>query len=151
MSRAAVALLAALIATTALGAACRRENPAPRRTATAAAVAVANDRATAVVSTATAVVRATAEAAKPSGNRRAKVAAGNLGVAAFGISAGIQLWSRPGGVMAGGATMTGTVQDGTEVEVVSEAEFLGQKYYSIRGGGDSSRENWIEGRFLQLQ
>ena len=42
----------------------------------------ATDQATAVVATSTAVVRATAEAAKPSGARKAKVAAGNLGVAA---------------------------------------------------------------------
>ncbi len=80
--------------------------------------------------------------------RRAKVAAGNLGVAATGISAGIQMWSRPGGVMAGGATMTGTVSDGTEVEVIGEAEFLGQKYFQIR---ESSKEGWVDGRLLELR
>jgi len=102
-----------------------------------------------VVATATAVVEATVTAVSPTGTaRRARVAAGNLGVAATGISAGIQLWSRPGGVMAGGATMTGTVTDGAEVDVIGEAEFLGQKYFQIR---DSSKEGWIDGRFLQLE
>src|SRR6185312_3854664 len=101
----------------------RRENPATVRATSAAAV----------VATATAVVEATVAADRPAAaaGRRAKVAAGNLGVAATGISAGIQLWSRPGGVMAGGATMTGTVSDGTEVDVIGEAEFLGQKYFQI--------------------
>jgi hypothetical protein len=80
--------------------------------------------------------------------RRARVAAGNLGVAATGISAGIQLWSRPGGVLAGGATMTGTVTDGAEVDVIGEADYLGQKYYQVR---DSSKEGWVDGRFLQLE
>jgi hypothetical protein len=95
------------------------------------------------------VVEATAIVGRQSGAvRRARVAAGNLGVAATGISAGIQLWSRPGGVMAGGATMTGTVTDGAEVDVIGEAEFLGQTYFQIR---DPSKEGWIDGRFLQLQ
>lgn len=137
-------LLALIVASTA---ACRRENPAAVRAATAAAVAAARQQATAVV--ATAVVEATVAADRPTASvRRAKVAAGNLGVAATGISAGIQLWSRPGGVMAGGATMTGTVSDGTEVDVIGEAEFLGQKYFQIR---DSSKEGWVDGRFLELQ
>jgi hypothetical protein len=151
MRRAAPALLVTLFV---LSTACRRENPAPPRTATAAAVAAANREATAVVATATAVVEATALAARPSGapatTRRGKVAAGNLGVAASGISAGIQLWSRPGGVMAGGATMTGTITDGTEVDIVSDAEFLGQKYFQIRGAADASKQGWIEARFLQV-
>ena len=130
-------------------AACRRENPAPLRAATAAAVAAASQQATAVVATATAMVEATIAAGRPPGAaRRARVAAGNLGVAASGISAGIQLWSRPGGVMAGGATMTGTVTDGAAVEVIGEAEFLGQKYFQIR---DSTQQGWVDGRFLQLQ
>jgi hypothetical protein len=131
--------------------ACRRENPAAVRGATATAVAAANQRATATaaVAAATAVVAATVAADRPTASaRRAKVAAGNLGVAATGISAGIQLWSRPGGVMAGGATMTGTVSDGTEVVVVDESEFLGQKYFLIR---EASKEGWVEGRFLELQ
>ncbi len=56
---------------------------------------------------------------------------------------------RDGGrVMAGGATMTGTVSDGTEVEVIGEAEFLGQKYFQIR---ESSKEGWVDGRFLELR
>ena len=129
--------------------ACRREHPAAVRAATAAAVAAASQQATAVVATATAVVEATVAAdSPPSSVRRARVAAGNLGVAATGISAGIQLWSRPGGVMAGGATMTGTVSDGTEVDVIGEAEFLGQKYFEIL---ESSKEGWVDGRFLELQ
>jgi len=112
---------------------CRRENPAVARAA----------------ATATAVVQATVVADRPAASvRRAKVAAGHLGVAATGISAGIQMWSRPGGVMAGGATMTGTVSDGTEVEVIGEAEFLGQKYFQIR---ESSKEGWVDGRFLELR
>jgi hypothetical protein len=44
--------------------------------------------------------------------------------------------------------MTGTVTDGAEVEVIGEAEFLGQKYFQIR---DSAHEGWVDGRFLQLQ
>jgi len=123
--------------------ACRRENPAAVRAATATAVTVANQQATAVV------VAATVAPDRPTAaGRRAKVAAGNLGVAATGISAGIQLWSRPGGVMAGGATMTGTVSDGTEVDVIGEADFLGQKYFLIR---EAAKEGWVDGRFLQLQ
>jgi hypothetical protein len=141
-----VGVLALVVASSA---ACRRENPAVLRAATAATAAAASQQATAVVGTATAVVEATVTAGRPSGAvRRATVAAGNLGVAATGISAGIQLWSRPGGVMAGGATMTGTVTDGAEVDVVGEAEFLGQTYFQIR---DSSKEGWIDGRFLQLE
>jgi len=102
-----------------------------------------------VVATATAVVEASVTGVSPTGTaRRARVAAGNLGVASTGISAGIQLWSRPGGVMAGGATMTGTVTDGAEVDVIGDADFLGQKYFQIR---DSSKEGWIDGRFLQLE
>ena len=127
-----------LVASTA---ACRRENPAIVRATSAAAV----------VATATAVVEATVSADRPAGAaavRHARVAAGNLGVAATGISAGIQLWSRPGGVMAGGATMTGTVSDGTEVDVIGEADFLGQKYFQIR---EASKEGWLDGRFLELQ
>jgi hypothetical protein len=129
-------MLALMIASTV---ACRRENPTVVRAATTATAVAA---ATAVVATSVAVDRPAATA------RRAKVAAGNLGVAATGISAGIQLWSRPGGVMAGGATMTGTVSDGTEVDVLGEAEFLGQKYFQIR---ESSKEGWVDGRFLELQ
>ncbi len=114
-----------------------------------AAVAAASQRATAVDTTPSAIVEATFAADRPTATvRRAKVAAGNLGVAATGISAGIQLWSRPGGVLAGGATMTGTVSDGTEVDVIAEAEFLGQKYFQIR---DASKEGWVDGRFLELQ
>jgi len=130
-------------------AACRRENPTAARSATVAAVAAASQRATAVDTTPSAIVEATFAADRPTATvRRAKVAAGNLGVAATGISAGIQLWSRPGGVLAGGATMTGTVSDGTEVDVIAEAEFLGQKYFQIR---DASKEGWVDGRFLELQ
>lgn len=130
-------------------AACRRENPAIAHAVASATAAATSQQATAVVATATAVVEATVTAARPTATtRRARVAAGNLGVAATGISAGIQLWSRPGGVLAGGATMTGTVTDGAEVDVIGEAEFLGQNYFQIR---DSSKEGWIDGRFLQLE
>src|SRR5262245_50687568 len=136
-------LLALIVASTT---SCRRENPVVVRAATAAATAT--QQASAVVATATAVIDATVSANRPTGGaRRARVAAGNLGVAATGISAGIQIWSRPGGVMAGGATMTGTVSDGTEVDVIGEAEFLGQKYFQIR---DASQEGWVDGRFLEL-
>lgn len=148
MTRAICFGLLALIV--AFSAACRRENPATVRATTAAAIAAANEQATVVVATATAVAEATVSAGTPTTGmaRRARVAAGNLGVAATGISAGIQLWSRPGGVLAGGATMTGTVTDGAEVDVIGEAEFLGQEYFQIR---DSSKEGWIDGRFLQLE
>jgi hypothetical protein len=80
--------------------------------------------------------------------RQGKISAGNLGVAAFGVSAGIQMWSKPGGVMAGGATMAGTVQDGTTVEILAEEQFLGQPYYRVKG---ASAEGWVEGKFIQLQ
>ena len=135
-------LLALIVASSA---ACRRENPATVRAATAAAV---NEPATVAAATAPTVVGATASGTPTGTARRARVTAGNLGVAATGISAAIQLWSRPGGVMAGGATMTGTVTDGAEVDVIGEAEFLGQQYFQIR---DSSKEGWIDGRFLQLE
>lgn len=115
------------------------------RAATAAAV---NEQATVAVAVPTAGAGATASGTPTATARRARVTAGNLGVAATGISAGIQLWSRPGGIMAGGATMTGTVTDGAEVDVIGEADFLGQQYYQIR---DSSKEGWIDGRFLQLE
>ena len=141
-----VGLVALIVAASA---ACRRENPATLRVATAATVSAASQQATALVATATAVVESTVTVVSPSGTaRRARVAAGNLGVAATGISAGIQLWSRPGGVMAGGATMTGTVADGAEVDVIGDAEFLGQKYFQIR---EASKEGWIDGKFLQLE
>src|SRR5207237_9579492 len=130
MTRAVCLYLLAIVV--ASSTACRRENPAVTRGATA-----------------TAFVEATVAAGRPADTaRRARVVAGNLGVAATGISAGIQLGSRPGGVLAGGATMTGTVTDGAEVDVIGEAEFLGQKYYQIR---DSSKEGWVDGRFLQLE
>ena len=147
MTRAVLLALLALVVASSL--ACRRENPALVRAATAATAAAVSQQATAVVATATAVVESTAIAGRPSGApRKGRVAAGNLGVAATGISAGIQLWSRPGGVMAGGATMTGTVTDGAEVDVLGQADFLGQTYFQVR---DSSKEGWIDGRFLQLQ
>jgi hypothetical protein len=148
VTRAIFACLLALMV--AWSVACRRENPATVRAATAAAVAAANEQATVVVATTSAVAEATVSSGTSIRGtaRRARVAAGNLGVAATGISAGIQLWSRPGGVLAGGATMTGTVTDGAEVDVIEEAEFLGQKYYQIR---DSSKEGWVDGRFLQLE
>jgi hypothetical protein len=138
-------LLALIVAS---GAGCRRQNPVTVRAATAAAVAAANEQATVVAPTVTAEASVGAAGGTTATVRHAKVAAGNLGVAATGISAGIQLWNRPGGVMAGDATMTGTVSDGDEVDVIGEAEFLGQKYFQIR---DASKEGWVDGRFLQLE
>jgi hypothetical protein len=141
-------LLAALCLSIALGLGCRRENPAPRRTATAAAVQAASLQATAVVATATAVVEATAAAAAgPSAAKMGKVVSGGLGV-----TAGIQIWSKPGGILAGGATMAGILPDGAAVEVVRSDDFLGQRYHQVRGtGGDSGKEGWVEARFVQLQ
>jgi hypothetical protein len=131
------------------GAACRRPHPGIAREATALAARAAT---AAAVPTATPVPTALASspqgptAANPAG-RQGKISAGNLGVAAFGVSAGIQMWSRPGGVMAGGATMVGTVQDGSTVDVLAEETFLGQKYYQIKSG---ETEGWVEGRFIQV-
>jgi hypothetical protein len=129
------------------GVACRREHPGIAREATASAARAAT---AAAAPTATPVVASNPQspaAAKVAG-RQGKISAGNLGVAAFGVSAGIQLWSKPGGVMAGGATMAGTVQDGTTVDVLAEDQFLGQTYYQVRSG---TAEGWVEGKFIQLQ
>jgi hypothetical protein len=132
-------------------AACRRENPAPRRTATAQAAAVAT---AAAVPTATPSVRETAPVptaaavAAAAAARRGKISGGNLGVAASGISAGIQMWSKPGGVLAGGATMTGTIQDGTPVEIAQEDQFLGQRYFFVRADG---KEGWVDAKFVAPQ
>src|SRR5262249_42799130 len=135
---------------------CRRENPAIARQATASAAgtatAVAMPTATPTVlavATAAPVAGAAAAPAASSG-RQGKINGGNLGVAAFGVAAGIQLWSKPGGVMAGGATMVGTVQDGTTVDILAEDQFLGQKYYQIKGSSSAS-SGWIEGKFLELK
>jgi hypothetical protein len=131
------------------GVACRRPHPGIAREATAV---VARAATAAAVPTATPVPTALASspqgapAAKPAG-RQGKISAGNLGVAAFGVSAGIQVWNKPGGVMAGGATMAGTVQDGSTVDVIGEDTFLGQKYYQIKSG---AIEGWVEGRFIQV-
>jgi hypothetical protein len=146
MTRALPVALICLALAAAAG--CRRENPAPPRTATAAAVQAASRQATAVVATATAVVEATAVAAAgPSAARMGKVISGGLGV-----TAGIQIWSKPGGVLAGGATMAGILPDGAAVEVVRSDEFLGQRYHQVRGtGGESGKEGWVEARFVQLQ
>ena len=141
------ALLGALCLLLAAGPGCRRENPAPPRTATAAAVQAASQRATAVVATATAVVEATVQAAAPpSAARMGKLSSGGLGV-----TAGIQIWSKPGGILAGGATMAGVLPDGAAVEIVKSEEFLGQKYHQVRGtGSESGKEGWVEARFVQL-
>jgi hypothetical protein len=145
--------------------ACRRENPAIARAAAAAAASTATAAAVAALPTPTATAsaaaagQATAAAAsatttsggqaKPAqGARRAKIAGGNLGVASQGIGAGIQVWSKPGGVMAAGSTMAGTVADGASVEVVAEEQFVGQRYFHVRGAG---AEGWIEARFVQLE
>jgi hypothetical protein len=143
MTGSALGRAAAALAVVAL-LACRRENPAPRRAATAQAAAAAT---AAAMPTATPVP--TAAAAAPAGGaRRGKISGGNLGVAASGISAGIQMWSKPGGVLAGGATMTGTIQDGTPVEIAQEAQFLGQGYFYVRAEG---KEGWVEARFVEAQ
>jgi hypothetical protein len=144
--------------------ACRRENPAIARAAAAAAASTATAAAqpppTATVSAAAATAAAgqpsAAAPATPSAGqakpgqaaRRAKIAGGNLGVASQGIGAGIQVWSKPGGVMAAGSTMAGTVPDGAAVEVVAEEQFVGQRYFHVRGAG---AEGWIEARFVQLE
>ena len=148
MRAAGLVLLFVLVLTS--GAACRRENPAPGRTATARAAAAATAAAvptatpsvpgTAAVPTAAALAAAVA--------RRGKISGGNLGVAATGISAGIQMWSKPGGVLAGGATMTGTIQDGTPVEIAQEEQFLGQRYFLVRG---PDKEGWVDARFVEPQ
>jgi hypothetical protein len=143
--------------------ACRRENPAIARAAAAAAASTATAAAVAALPTPTATASAAAAGqataavpattsggqAKPAqGARRAKIAGGNLGVASQGIGAGIQVWSKPGGVMAAGSTMAGTVADGASVEVVAEEQFVGQRYFHVRGAG---AEGWIEARFVQLE
>jgi hypothetical protein len=132
------------------GLACRRENPAPGRTATAQAAAAATAAAmpTATPAPTAAAVAAPGAAPAPGAGRRGKISGGNLGVAASGISAGIQMWSKAGGVLAGGATMTGTIQDGTEVEIAQEEQFLGQRYYLVRAAG---KEGWVEARFVEAQ
>ena len=145
MSRALAGALGLLLLA---GLGCRRENPAQPRTATAAAVQAASQRATAVVATATAAVEATAAAAAgPAAPRMGKVVSGGLGV-----TAGIQIWSKPGGVLAGGATMAGILPDGAAVEIIRTDEFLGQRYHQVRGtGSESGKEGWVEARFVQLQ
>jgi hypothetical protein len=141
------------------GMACRRENPTIARAAAAAAASTATAVAVAALPTPTATPSAAAAGqataapaggqAKPGqGARRAKIAGGNLGVAASGIGAGLQIWSKPGGVMAGGSTLVGTVPDGAAVEVVAEEQFVGQRYFHVRGAG---AEGWIEARFVQLE
>jgi hypothetical protein len=144
----AILLLAIVLA----GMGCRREHPAIARaaaasTATAMAVA-ARPTATVTPLVAAAAAPATGPAKPAAGGRRAKIAGGNLGVASQGIGAGLQIWSKPGGVMAGGSTMVGTVSDGAAVEVVAEEQFLGQKYFQVRGAGG---EGWIEARYVQLE
>ena len=138
-----VVLLAVLLLA---GVGCRREHPAIAR---AAAASTATAVAVAALPTPTATPLVAAAAAKPApGGRRAKIAGGNLGVASQGIGAGIQVWSKPGGVMASGSTMAGTVSDGASVEVVAEEQFVGQRYFHVRGAG---AEGWIEARFVQLE
>ena len=143
------AVLAAVCLLVVAGLGCRRENPAPRRTATAAAAQAISQQATATVAAATAVVEATAAAAAgPTAAKLGKLVSGG----GSGLSAGIQIWSKPGGVLAGGATMAGMLPDGASVEVVRSDEFMGQRYHQVRGtGGESGKEGWVEARFVQLQ
>ena len=141
----AVLALGTLVA---VGAACRRENPAPRRTATAAAALQLTAAAQPPTATPAPVVAAAPGGGAPAlSGKRAKIAAGSLGIGAAGVSAGIQMWSKAGGVLAGGSTMVGTVQDGADVEVLQEETYLGSKYFHIRGDG---KEGWVDGRFVQL-
>jgi hypothetical protein len=147
-----VALLGLVVVLLA-GVGCRREHPAIARaaaasTATAVAVAALPSPTSTPLVTAAAVAPTTVTAKPAVGGRRAKIAGGNLGVASQGIGAGIQVWSKPGGVMASGSTMAGTVSDGASVEVVAEEQFVGQKYFHVRGAG---AEGWIEARFVQLE
>jgi hypothetical protein len=131
-------------------AACRRENPAVRREATAAAgraaTAAAAPSPTATAALAVGATTPAAGAAPASAGRTAKISAGNLGVGNSGISAGIQVWSKPGGVLAGGSTMAGTVSDGATVDLLGEEQYLGQKYYQIKSG---ATQGWVDGRFIQ--
>lgn len=121
--------------------ACRRENPAIKREATA----VAARTATAVAQPT--LTPAVASSSPPEGaGRTARISAGNLGIGSAGISAGIQVWSKPGGVLAGGATMVGTVPDGATVDVLGEEQYLGQSYYQIKSG---ATQGWVDGRFIQ--
>ena len=93
-------------------------------------------------------VESTTAAAKPaSAGRTAKLVSGGMG-----ISAGIQLWSKPGGVLAGGASMTGFISENSEVEVIGTQDFMGKKHYQIRGSGENAgKEGWIEESNIQLQ
>jgi hypothetical protein len=147
---AAVALVLVLLSLVSVG--CRRPNPAIARQATAQAAAAATGAAAPTATPATALAVGTAApaagAASGAGGRKAKIAGGNLGIGATGVAAGIQVWSKAGGVLAGGATMTGTVPDGAIVDVLAEQQLFGQTYYQIRSG---STEGWVEGRFIQLQ
>jgi hypothetical protein len=48
--------------------------------------------------------------------------------------------------MAGGATITGTVGDGTQVDVIGEAEFLGRnisRSATLRTRARSTAASWI--------
>ena len=90
----------------------------------------------------------TALPAKPAGGgRQGKLTSGGMG-----ISAGIQLWSKPGGVLAGGATMTGIISENSEVEIVGTQDFMGKKHYQVRGAGENAgKEGWIEESNVQIQ
>jgi hypothetical protein len=136
MTRPLLFVVAALLLTTS---GCRREHPAIAR---AAAASTATAVAVAALPTVTPTPLVPATAKPAAGGRRAKIAGGQ------GIATGIQMWSRPGGVMASGATMVGTVPDGSSVEILAEEQFIGQRYFQVRGPGV---EGWIEARFVQLE
>ncbi len=141
----------ALVVLSFVASGCRRPNPAIARQATAqaaaAATAAAAPTATPIAALAAGTSAPVAGATPSGGGRKAKIAGGNLGIGATGVAAGIQVWSKAGGVLAGGATMTGTVPDGATVDVLAEQQLFGQTYYQIRAG---TTEGWVEGRFIQL-
>ena len=88
-----------------------------------------------------------AQAGTTGGGRLGKLTSGGMG-----ISAGIQLWSKPGGVLAGGATMTGIISENAEVEIIGTQDFMGKKHYQVRGSGENTgKVGWIEESNLQVQ
>ena len=160
-------LTGALMASAALLISCRREPPLALRTPTpgpsasagvqttnptssqgtpgSANATSAKDDASKTAGTKPADV-SSAPAKPASAGRPAKLISGGMG-----ISAGIQLWSKPGGVLAGGASMTGIISENSEVEVIGTQDFMGKKHYQVRGSGENSgKEGWIEEVNVQL-
>ncbi len=156
-------LLAALLAIGPVLVACRREPPLALRTPTPESKTSTGGQVPAPTTAApkadpvkpdssskpaeTKPVDQTTLAVKPANAaRKGKLTSGGMG-----ISAGIQLWSKPGGVLAGGATMTGFMSENSEVEVIGTQEFMGKKYYQVRGAGENAgKEGWIEESNVQI-